>query len=125
MNLQLRRVFVALSDPQSSLVPFYQALFGLEPSVLIPQLYAEFQLPGLQLGIFQPKSERWHEFSGQAGAMSLCLEVAELEAAIEHLAQLNCRRGPITTASHGREVYAYDPIGNRLILYQRYAELLA
>ncbi|MGL4502923.1 MAG: glyoxalase, partial [Planktothrix sp.] len=26
--------------------------------------------------------------------------------------------GEIITAAHGREIYAYDPMGNRLILYQ-------
>ncbi|MGL4621884.1 MAG: VOC family protein, partial [Chroococcidiopsis sp.] len=26
--------------------------------------------------------------------------------------------GQIVTASHGREIYAYDPDGNRIILHQ-------
>jgi len=51
--------------------------------------------------------------------MSLCLEVADLEGAIAHLTQLGYPpSGAIITASHGREVYAYDPDGNWLILHQ-------
>ena len=42
-----------------------------------------------------------------------------LEAAIAHLDVLGyLPPGEIMTASHGREIYAYDPIGNRLILYE-------
>jgi predicted enzyme related to lactoylglutathione lyase len=81
--------------------------------------YAEFELPGLRLGIFQPKADHRKEFSGQAGSMSLCLEVKQLEAAVERLTELGCPPpGTIITAAHGREIYAYDPAGNRLILHE-------
>ena len=51
--------------------------------------------------------------------MSLCLEVVSLEDSIDRLAHLGYPpRGPITIASHGREIYADDPDGNRLILHQ-------
>jgi hypothetical protein len=51
--------------------------------------------------------------------MSLCLEVASLEDSIDKLTQLGYPPlAQITTASHGREIYAYDPDGNRLILHQ-------
>ena len=45
--------------------------------------------------------------------------VDNLERSINELAQLGYPpQGQITTASHGREIYAYDPDGNRLILHQ-------
>jgi hypothetical protein len=51
--------------------------------------------------------------------MSLCLEVSDLEDAIAHITALGFPPpGEILTASHGREIYAYDPDGNRLILHQ-------
>ncbi len=51
--------------------------------------------------------------------MSLCLEVSNLEDAIAHLKTLGYPPpGNISIASHGREIYAYDPDGNRLILHQ-------
>ena len=51
--------------------------------------------------------------------MSLCLEVEQLETAIEHLRCLGFPPlGEIVVASHGREIYAYDPAGNRLILHE-------
>ena len=42
-----------------------------------------------------------------------------LETAISHLTSLGYPPpGEISTASHGQEIYAYDPDGNRLILHQ-------
>jgi hypothetical protein len=103
------------------LVLFYRQLLSLEPAVLIPNVYAEFHLPTLNLGIFHlkhpPHSPRPtpHSPSG----MSLCLDVDDLEAAIAHLTQLGYPPpGDIMTASHGREVYAYDPEENWLILHE-------
>ena len=52
-------------------------------------------------------------------AISLCLEVEDLEAAIQHLEAIAAPApGEVVLASHGREIYAYDPEGNRLILHQ-------
>jgi len=42
-----------------------------------------------------------------------------LKEAIAYLTSLGYPPpGEITTASHGREIYAYDPMNNRLILHQ-------
>ncbi len=101
-------------------VEFYTQFLGLTPDQYIPNVYAEFPMPGLRLGIFCPKSSNQDEFghSSQSG-MSLCLEVVSLEDSINELAQLGYPPlGQITTAAHGREIYAYDPDGNRLILHQ-------
>jgi hypothetical protein len=128
MILQCSTVFVALADPDGkTLVRFYTHLFDQEPILHRPGVYAEFQLPGLRLAIFKPTTGHRSEFEGQAGSISLCIEVEELEGAIAAIekafisARLSADHllpGEIMTASHGREVYAYDPLGNRLILHE-------
>lgn len=121
MVLQCRAAFVTLAASDlAALVNFYAQLLGSPPQPYIANVYAEFQLPGLRLGIFQPKEKNWPEFAshGKSG-MSLCLEVDDLEKAIAHLDALGFPPpGEILTASHGREIYAFDPAGNRLILHQ-------
>lgn len=120
--MQLEQVFVALAElaGEDNLVSFYRGLFEQDPAVWRPGIYAEFALPGLRLGIFQPQAADQAEFEGQAGSISLCLEVSPLEAAIERLSHLGYPPpGSIMTTSHGREIYAYDPAGNRLILHER------
>lgn len=109
-----------------SLVSFYGDLLGQAAHIHQPDRYAEFHFPGLRLAIFKPKHDHADQLAASSsGAMSLCLEVVDLEAAIAHLNQLGYPPpGPVLTASHGREVYAFDPDGNRLILHQS-AEKLA
>ncbi|MBD2741211.1 VOC family protein [Coleofasciculus sp. FACHB-1120] len=104
------------------LVPFYTNLLNQNPNPYIPTIYAEFQLSGLRLGIFRPKETHVSEFESTKSGMSLCLEVTDLEGAISHLTALGYPPpGEIFIASHGREIYAYDPLGNRLILHQAFA----
>lgn len=118
MGLTISTLFVTLADLQGGLVEFYRQLFQREPVVWLPH-YAEFELPGLRLGIFQPRADHRDEFLGQAGSMSLCLEVKQLEAAVERITELGYPpSGNIIIAAHGREIYAYDPAGNRLILHE-------
>ena len=103
-----------------TLVGFYAQVLAQQPKPYIPNVYAQFQLSGLRLGIFKPKANHQNEFNNsvQCG-MSLCLEVDNLEEAIAFLTSLGYPPpGEITTASHGREIYAYDPMNNRLILHQ-------
>ncbi len=101
-------------------IDFYTQLLEIAPQGCIPNVYAEFPLPGLKLGIFCPHPRHRDEFSQpQQSGMSICLEVASLEHAIAKLTQLGYPPpGAITVASHGREIYAYDPNSNRLILHQ-------
>jgi hypothetical protein len=120
-SLIVRKAFVALAaSNHAQLVGFYQQFLGIDPQPFTPNVYAEFQLPGLCLGIFKPSRNHGDEFnhSTQAG-MSICLEVGTLESAISRLTDLGYPpSGPIIIASHGREIYAYDPAENRLILHQ-------
>jgi predicted enzyme related to lactoylglutathione lyase len=128
-------ILTLASHDFETLVEFYSQLLQ-PPATVVPAIYAEFQLEGLKLGIFRPRaSEQVREnavtqkygavrssiqnSSPHPSGMSLCLEVEDLEAAIVHLTQLGCPPpGEILTASHGREIYAYDPDGNWLILHQ-------
>ncbi len=121
MPLNYATAFVTIAAVDfTTVVRFYEQLLEIEPNPYITQVYAEFSLKGLKLGIFYPKKSHQEEFSNSAGSgMSLCLEVADLDKAIASLTQLGYP--PLTEimlASHGREVYVYDPAGNRLILHQ-------
>ena len=120
MSVALKSIFLALSslklDPQ---VSFYSAFLQIAPSVKTDS-YAEFVLPGMRIAIFVPKADSAYEFAAKSsGPMSLCLEVEDLERAIAHLKSIgHAPPGNIMHTSHGQEIYAYDPDGNRLILHQ-------
>jgi catechol 2,3-dioxygenase-like lactoylglutathione lyase family enzyme len=119
--LALKTAFVTLAVRDwDRAIAFYQNVLGQAPALHQPQRYAEFHLPGLRLGLFFPHANQAEFFAeASSGAMSLCLEVLDLKDAIAHLTALGYPPpGPILTASHGQEIYAYDPDGNRLILHQ-------
>lgn len=121
MTFQFTEAIVTLATFHlETLVGFYTHFLSIEPTTYIPNVYAEFQLPSLKLGIFKPKQTDFSEFENSAKSkMSLCLEVSNLESAIAQLTALGYPPpGAIITASHGREIYAYDPDGNRIILHQ-------
>lgn len=117
MSLGCRTTFVTIAAKNFTEVQeFYQHLFNQSPAKSIPNVYAEFDLPNLRLGIFRPKVAA--EFAG-AGTMSLCVEVDNLDEAIAHLKAANLPLPEtIMTASHGREIYIYDPAGSRIILHE-------
>ena len=121
MVFQCTAALVTLATANiDELVLFYTKLLGQEPKLYIPNVYAEFQLPTLRIGIFKPKETNQTEFENSVkSGMSLCLEVSDLAEAIAHLKALGYPPpGKIITASHGIETYTYDPDGNRLILHQ-------
>jgi predicted enzyme related to lactoylglutathione lyase len=119
--LQPQKIWITLADFDGvTLKQFYQDLFGQAPTLEIPNVYAEFDLPGLRLGLFKPKLDHHAEFqASNSGGMSLCLQVESLETAIAHFRKLGYPpQEKIQPTSHGRELYVYDPYGNRLILYE-------
>jgi predicted enzyme related to lactoylglutathione lyase len=121
MTLNYSDALITLATTNiKDLVNFYSKLLQQQPDPYIPSVYAEFKLKKLRLGIFQPKRNRQQEFINSAGSgMSLCLEVPDLSDAIAKITALGYPPpGEIITASHGNEIYAYDPAGNRLILHQ-------
>ncbi|QMS87503.1 VOC family protein [Nostoc edaphicum CCNP1411] len=123
MVFQYTNALIAIASVNcDNLVSFYTKLLEQKPVTLIPNVYAEFNLVSMRLGIFKPKNTNESEFETMSNAkskISLCLEVSNLEDAIAHLTALGYPPpGDISIASHGREIYAYDPDGNRLILHQ-------
>lgn len=104
-------------------VRFYRDLLQREPDFYKPLVYAEFRLIELKLGIFCPKESNRSEFGDSRGSgMSICWEVEDLDGAIAHLVAIGrASATEISHASHGREIYVYDPDGNRLILHQSIA----
>ena len=120
MNSNYSDVFLAISSNNvRALTGFYSKLFGQQPNVYRASVYSEFRLEKLRISIFQPKSDRASEFENSRSSISLCIEVKKLEDAIALLQDLGCPPpGEIIEASHGKEIYAYDPEGNRLILHQ-------
>lgn len=118
--LAFEAAFAALADrADGRLAAFYRRWFDLAPAIDRPGRYVEFRLPGLRLGIFVPKPENAAEFAAdRAGSLSLCLTVRDLDAAIASCRAAGATTGPVAIASHGRECYAYDPAGNRWILYE-------
>lgn len=114
------QIFVTLASLQlAPLVSFYSDFLATSPA-LHTATYAEFQLSGLRLAIFTPKADHVAEFAAAtSGAMSLCLEVGDLVGAIAQLKEIGYPpSSAIMTTSHGQEIYAYDPDGNRLIVHQ-------
>jgi predicted enzyme related to lactoylglutathione lyase len=120
MNCNYSDIFVAIATNNIQiLVDFYSQLFQKQVTVYQPAIYAEFELEKLRIGIFSPKIEHQQEFNNLGSSMSLCIEVENLEQAIATLTKMGCPpSGKVITASHGQEIYAYDPAGNRLILHQ-------
>lgn len=121
INVEYQGAFVTVAAVNfEEIVQFYARLLAIAPNPYRPEVYAEFSVAGLKLGIFKPNSRHEMEFLSQgSGSVSLCFEVTNLDEAIAHLGQLGYPPpGAITTASHGREIYAYDPLGNRLIFHE-------
>ncbi|NEQ96477.1 MAG: VOC family protein [Cyanothece sp. SIO2G6] len=129
--LECKMAFVAIAVEQwDAMVQFYSHLLGQSPQSHRPNMYAEFSMGNIRIGLFQPKPAHQEEFANRRTAkMSLCLEVDNLEHSQHMIDAAYCALSPsiatvptpygeVAIASHGRECYAYDPDGNRLILHE-------
>jgi len=122
--LQFTEAFTAIGASQfTATVDFYRTLFGREPDEFIGGRYVAFRMTGLHLGIFEPRLDNRPEFINSAdlrGRLSLVLRVPDLDLARRQLASLTPARppSPIQSTKHGREFFAYDPEGNRLIVVE-------
>ncbi|MEN9201583.1 MAG: hypothetical protein Q6K80_12455 [Thermostichus sp. DG_1_6_bins_120] len=102
---------------------FYRALLGIPAQVQLPQegepVYVEFRLPGLRLGLYRSHHP---DFAARAGAMSLCLQVEDLQGSLSGiqavLAEYQLVVSPVRQDFHGQEVDFVDPDGNRIVLHQ-------
>ena len=122
MANSVAEIYIALASVNLlAQVEFYSSVLSISPHVQTSG-YAEFRSLGLKLAIFMPNESYHSEFFPEGkvqSPMSFCLEVEALTAAIAHLTTLGYPPpGDIIHASHGKEIYAYDPDGNRLILHQ-------
>lgn len=121
MTFDYTNAFITIATPNlEKAIAFYSQLLNQQPQPYILNVYAEFQLTSLRLAIFKPKKDNEAEFNNSRySGMSICLEVEDLSAAIAHLTQMGYPpSGDVKVASHGQEIYAYDPMFNRLILHQ-------
>lgn len=120
MKFKYSVAFVTIAAENiEQLVDFYSQIFQKQPNHYRHGVYAEFDLEKLRLSIFKPKSQRQTEFVNSGSSMSLCIEVEDLDRAIACFTDLGYPPpGEIIEASHGKEIYAYDPANNRLILHQ-------
>jgi predicted enzyme related to lactoylglutathione lyase len=124
-SLQYQRAWITIA-PQDfkKSCDFYQKFLGKAPDRTMTKpgdplerlIYAEFHLTGFNLGLYAPKSPK----TSQSSTLSLCFQVENLDDAIALVTSLGYPPpGEIMTPSHGREIYAFDPDDNRLILYQQ------
>ncbi len=120
MNFNYFDAFLAIStDNIQASTDFYSQLLQKQPDIYRDSVYAEFKLEKLRIAIFKPKPDRQKEFENLGSSMSLCIEVENIDIAIATLTNIGFPPpGKIIEADHGKEIYAYDPDGNRLILHQ-------
>jgi catechol 2,3-dioxygenase-like lactoylglutathione lyase family enzyme len=118
MTLTITRacVTIAASNWQQS-IHFYQTLLNLAPQAHQPDRYAEFRLSDLTLVLYSPKNQEAPQPQSYP-SLSLCLYVQDLDQAVQLLNKTGQADWVIQTSSHGREIYATDPDGNRVILYE-------
>lgn len=118
--MRIQKAWVTIAAVQfDRSVEFYRHLFQQAPQSFTPAKYAEFEAFGIRLGIYRPTSEESPRSPITLfPAVSLCMQIEKIEDAIALLDQIDAFVGEIRTVSHGREAYAYDPDGNRIILYE-------
>lgn len=98
---------------------FYSTVLQQEPTRHIKDVYVEYQLPDLRLGLFKPRPDNRPEFMHDTrSTASIVLEVMDIDAAAKHFRSVGCTPGKIIDTFHGKEFYAYDPAQNRLIVHQ-------
>ena len=121
--MQIQRILITFAAIDlEAIVSFYRQILGKNPDVYQSDRYAEFNLDHCCLGLFKPHPDHAQTFAPAATSpFSLCLQVPDLESAILVLTQAGATLDPLAktiVSSHGQEIYAYDPLGNRIILYQ-------
>ena len=124
MAIDYTEVFVAIgSENFDKAVAFYAAILGRGPDERTRDIHVAFHLPGFRLAIFKPRATHTDFFRNSPdrhSGLSLVLRVTSVERAAAELIRLGAPSpSPVIQTSLGREVYGYDPDGNRLILVQR------
>lgn len=116
----IERLWITLAAVNlEAIVSFYTKILGQDPDFYQIDRYAEFNLHHCRLGMFKPQLDQEFRFAPTSTSpMSLCLTVTDLEAARMRLKEAGASLGNTIVSSHGQEIDAYDPLGNRIILYQ-------
>lgn len=116
----IERLWITLAAVNlEAIVSFYTKILGQDPDFYQIDRYAEFNLHHCRLGLFKPQFDQEFRFAPTSTSpMSLCLTVTDLEAARMCLKEAGASLGNTIVSSHGQEIDAYDPLGNRIILYQ-------
>ncbi|GHO41917.1 VOC family protein [Ktedonospora formicarum] len=98
---------------------FYTKILQEEPIRQVKDVYVEFQIPELRIGLFKPRPDNRPEFMHDTrSTASIVLEVIDIHEAANHFRSVGCTPGKIVDTFHGQEFYAYDPAQNRLIVHQ-------
>jgi len=123
MAIDFAEAWIAIGAEEfAATVDFYCALFGREPDSRIREVYVEFRLPRLRLGIFQPRQGHEAEFRnspGKSSGLNLVLRVKDLDLALSQWTHLGAPPpDKIIPITGGREAYVYDPSGNRILLVE-------
>jgi catechol 2,3-dioxygenase-like lactoylglutathione lyase family enzyme len=121
MSIDFTEAFVAIgSENFDKAVGFYAAILGRQPDEQTRDIHVAFHLPGLRLALFKPRATHTALFRNppdRRSGLSLVLRVPNVEQARAELIRLGAPEpSPVIETSLGREVYGYDPDGNRLIL---------
>ncbi|MEB3274695.1 MAG: VOC family protein [Prochlorothrix sp.] len=116
----IRSGFIAIGTSDlDALVTFYRDLLDQDPQVYQADRYGEFRIPGLRLALFQPQADQADQFrSTIGGSLSVCITVSDLDRAIDRCCDLHLSPSAMQMASHGREFFVQDPLGNRILFYE-------
>jgi predicted enzyme related to lactoylglutathione lyase len=96
-------------------VAFYKEVLGLPMTFRHESYWAEFQAPGLSIGI---------EAAGDdavvgGGTISLCFEVRAIDSVVDGLRSRGISfLGPVRDTFHGKEAYFTDSEGNPIVLHE-------
>jgi predicted enzyme related to lactoylglutathione lyase len=96
-------------------VAFYKEVLGLPMTFRHESYWAEFQAPGLSIGI---------EAAGDdavvgGGTISLCFEVRAIDNVVDGLRSRGISfLGPVRDTFHGKEAYFTDSEGNPIVLHE-------
>ncbi len=114
MVVQTGLVSIATAN-LARLQAFYEALLGISPAVMMTNVYVEFRVPGLRLGLYTSHNP---DFVARLGATSICLQVTSLDPILALAVIAEQSISKIRHDFHGREFDVVDPDGNRVVIHE-------
>lgn len=96
-------------------VAFYKEVLGLPMTFRHESYWAEFQAPGLAIGI----AAAGDDAVVGGGTISLCFEVRAIDSVVAGLRSRGISfLGPVRDTFHGKEAYFTDSEGNPIVLHE-------